>query len=203
MVRSKLTTGLCLAAYLILAAAPAQAHRAGVGRIDGLAIESLSHGQMTVIARNRAAVFALAANTAQTDDSFRRLFNYAKIQRTVCLWGIVPGSVSDEQNPFNGCAHAYLAATRALLNHMRARPGADPAAIALADDVDHQLLVDGTLELCAYSGEPYNTADLIYPEWSAMSAHPPSVLAGGGLLGIVGVGSLLAWRRRSRLSAPG
>jgi hypothetical protein len=183
---------------LVATLLPAQAHRSGPGRTDGLPIDSLSHGQMVVIDNNRAAVFALATRAIEPDEAFRRLFNYAKIQRTVCLWGIVPGSVTDESNPFNGCAHAYLAATRALLAQMRERPNADPAASALADKVDHELLLEGTLGLCIYSGDRYNTADLIYPDWSAIPGHKPSALAAGGLLAVVaGAGSLLASRRRA------
>jgi hypothetical protein len=190
---------LALASMLLIATLlPAQAHRSGPGRTDGLPIDSLSHGQMVVIDNNRAAVFALATRAIEPDEAFRRLFNYAKIQRTVCLWGVVPGSVTDESNPFNGCAHAYLAATRALLTRMRDRPNPDPAASALADKVDHELLLEGTLALCVYSGDPYNTADLIYPNWSAIPGHPPTALACGGLLAVIaGAGSLLAFRRRA------
>jgi hypothetical protein len=182
---------------LIAALLPAQAHRSGPGRTDGLPIDSLSHGQMVVIDNNRAAVFALATRAIESDEAFRRLFNYAKIQRTVCLWGVVPGSVTDESNPFNGCAHAYLAATRALLTQLRDRAAADAAASALADKVDHELLLEGTLALCVYSGDAYNTADLIYPDWSAIPGHPPTVLACGGLVSIIAAASaLLASRRR-------
>lgn len=192
-----------LAAVLLMTIPTAEAHRAGAGRSDGLPIPSLSHGQMAVIDNNRAAVFALAARAAHTDESFRRLFNYAKIQYTVCLWGVVPGSITDEDNPFNACAHAYLAATRTLLDMMRDRPGADPAAVALADKVDQELLRDGTLFLCAYSGTAYNTADVIYPQWSALPGHAAFVLGGGVVAMIAAAGAVLAWRRRGRLSAPG
>jgi hypothetical protein len=65
------------------------------------------------------------------------------------------------------------------------------------------LLLEGTLLLCAYSGDPYNTADVIYPNWSAVPGHRPTALAGGGMLAIVAAGTLLAWRRRARVSAPG
>lgn len=186
------------AALLLTPTLPAQAHRVGTGRTDGLSIPSLSHGQMLVIDNNRAAVFALAVRTAQTDETFRRLFNYAKIQHTVCLWGLVPGSVTDEQNPFNGCAHAYLAATRALLDYMRDRPGAAPAAVALADKVDQELFRDGTLALCTYSGDSYNTADMIYPQWSSLAGDRPHLLTGGGILAIVCVSglSIVLWQRR-------
>lgn len=184
---------------LLACAPPAHAHRSSIGRTDGLSIVSLPHGQMTVIDNNRAAVFALAAKAVPADETLRRLLNYAKIQYTFCLWGLIPGSVTDEANPFNGCAHAYLAATRALLNHLRDRPDADPAGRSLADKIDRELLLEGTLVLCAYSGDPYNTADVIYPQWSAIPGHAPSMLAAGGLLTIVaGAVSLLArpYRRR-------
>jgi hypothetical protein len=194
---------IALAVLLLGAMAPVQAHRTTSGPTDGLSIPSVSHGQMAVIDQNRAAVFALAAKAVATDEPFRRLLNYAKIQHTVCLWGLVPDSIADEQSPFNECAHAYLAATRALLNAMRDRPDSEPAARALADKVDHELLLQGTLLLCAYSGDPYNTADVIYPNWSAVPGHRPTALAGGGMLVIIAAGMLLAWRRRARISAPG
>ncbi|MTW17861.1 hypothetical protein GJ689_16770 [Rhodoplanes serenus] len=186
---------------LLLTAAPAAAHRAGGGRTDGIPIDSLSHGQMLVIEQNRAAILDLAARTARTDETFRRLLNYTKIQHAFCLFGLMPGTLTDEESPFNGCAHAYLAGTRALLNHMRDRPGADPAARALADKVDHALLLEGTLALCVYSGEPYNTADVILPEWSAIPTHRPTAAALGGILVVTAGSTTLLFRPRRRAQA--
>ena len=48
-----------------------------------------------------------------------RLEDYLSLQSFACLWGLVPGSVTDEASPFNECSHAYLAAARALLLHLR------------------------------------------------------------------------------------
>lgn len=180
---------------LLLAALPAQAHRTSTGRTDGIRIESLSHGQMAVIEDNRTAILALA-DRSRSDETLRRLLNYTRLQHAFCLWGLMPGTLADETSPFNGCAHAYLAATRALLNHLRDRPEADEAARALAEKVDHELLLEGTLALCVYSGEPYNTADLVLPEWTAIPGHMPSALALGGVLAVAAGGGLLAVRRR-------
>lgn len=182
---------------LLLAVLPAQAHRASTGRTDGIRIESLSHGQMAVIEQNRAAVLTLA-DRSRSDETLRRLLNYTRLQYAFCLWGVMPGTLADETSPFNGCAHAYLAATRALLNHLRDRPDADAAARTLAEKVDHELLLEGTLELCVYSGEPYNTADLVLPEWTLVPAHAPTALALGGVLAVTTGGGLLAFRPRRR-----
>ena len=43
-----------------------------------------------------------------------RLEDYLSLQSFACLWGMVPGSITDEDSPFNECAHAYLAAGYAL-----------------------------------------------------------------------------------------
>ncbi|MDC7785872.1 hypothetical protein PQJ75_14705 [Rhodoplanes sp. TEM] len=185
------------ALLLILAAPPALAHSSGARRTDGLRIEPLSHGQMAAIDTHRAAVLALAER-GPSDETGRRLLNYEKLQFLVCLWGVMPGTLDDETSPFNGCAHAYLAATRALLAHLRGRPDATPDVIALAETVDRALLLDGTLAMCVYSGEPYNTADLILPEWSLVPAHPPTLLALGGGLAAMAGGGLLASRLRRR-----
>ena len=57
----------------------------------------------------------LASRAVDTSEPFRRVLNYAEIQYSYCLWGRMPGSVTDEESPFNECAHAYLAATKAVL----------------------------------------------------------------------------------------
>lgn len=189
-------------ALAMLTTAPADAHRAATSRTDGIRIEPLSHGQMAVIDANRAAVLALAER-ARGDETHRRLLNYGKLQFAFCLWGVMPGTLDDETSPFNGCAHAYLAATRTLLTHMRERPDADPAVAALAAKVDHELLLEGTLALCLYSGEPYNTADLVLPEWTAVPNHPPTVLAAAGAFGVMAGGGYLATRRRRAHAAAG
>src|ERR1700712_315485 len=112
-------------AVLLLAMAfPACAHRIGTsGPTSGISIPSLTHGQMSVIADYRGRILDLASRQLDTDLTFRRLMNYGNIQYTYCLWGLVPGSLRDEDSPFNECSHAYLSAAQALLVYMRTMSG--------------------------------------------------------------------------------
>src|SRR5689334_2002682 len=116
-----------LSALLTLGlAAPAWVHREAAGRqspANAIVIPNLSHGQMAVIAAHRGEILDLAARQIPTDPTMRRLEGYINLQYFECMWGLVPGSVEDENSPFNECSHAYLAATRALLVHLRAMPG--------------------------------------------------------------------------------
>lgn len=70
----------------------------------------------------RSGIIDLASRAVDTNEPFRRMLNYAEIQYSYCLWGRMPGSVTDEESPFNECAHAYLAATKAVLLSMREMP---------------------------------------------------------------------------------
>jgi hypothetical protein len=175
-------SGFCRAALaaLLLAAtvgtASAHGYSGGAAAANAIAIPSLSHGEMAVIADHRAAILALAGRQMQTDETFRRLLNYANIERMVCAWGLMPGSLGDETSPFNECAHAYLAATKALLLHMETMPGESDAATALATKVDADALARGAaLDLCRYSDEPFNTSALVYPQLGAIFRHLPSL----------------------------
>jgi hypothetical protein len=170
-------------AIVFLAAAPvAEAHRKSIGPTGGISIESIPHGQMAVIARHRGAIFALADAQVKPDEKLWRLRNYAEIQFTACLWGLAPSALTDEESPFNECSHAYLAATMALLSHMASRDGARAETKALAAAVERDLLLDGTGALCQWSGEPYNTADVVWPELSAIPRHAPTALAAAGMM---------------------
>lgn len=163
---------------------------------------------MAVIDRYRSEILDLAARQAHTDEAFRRLMNYGAIQYTYCLWGLVPGSLRDEESPFNECSHAYLSAAQALLLYMRAMPSNGPAfqadVEALVSRIDADMVRSGaSLVLCRFSGEAFNTASLIRPIWSDVPSHPPSLVAfgvvamglGAGVLGLAGGG------RRIRPSA--
>ena len=48
---------------------------------------------MAVIARFQGEIEHLADRQMPTDPTFRGLLNYARIQRTYCLWGLAPGGV--------------------------------------------------------------------------------------------------------------
>jgi len=201
--RALLMAGLVPAILFLAMLSPVEAHRKSVGATSGLSIESIPHGQMTVIARHRAAIFALADSWVKPDEKLRRLRNYAEIQFTACLWGLAPASLTDEESPFNDCSHAYLAATMALLSHMTSRDGAGAEAKSLAATVERDLLLDGTGALCQWSGEPYNTADVVWPELSAIPRHAPSGLAAAGLLAAVFGGMWGVARLLRRFSSAG
>ena len=105
--------------------------------------------------------------------------DYLNLQSFACLWGIVPGSDHGRGQPFNECAHAYLAAGRALLLQLAHEPGADHKAIdALISKIEVEMLADGaSMNLCRYSDEPFNTNEVIWPHWGMIPFHPPT--AGG------------------------
>jgi hypothetical protein len=114
-----------IAALVMLASSPGEAHR--ISTRDGpppagVSIPSLTHGQMAVIRDNLPAIRALASARLGFDLTTWRLEDYLNLQSFACLWGIVPGSVTDEESPFNECAHAYLAAGRELLCSSTASP---------------------------------------------------------------------------------
>lgn len=193
--------GLALILFLSLSPAPAEAHhRSTTAGGSGLAIPNLTHGQMAVIADNAAAILDLAGRQVRTDPVFRRLQNFAALQRTYCLWGLVPGSLADEDSPFNECTHAYLAALRALLLHMRQMPGETSAVDALVGKIEMEMLRrEASLALCRYSGEDFNTADLVIPRWDDVLLHPPSLLAFAGMLLVLagGISTLVKPPRQS------
>ncbi|HVW56566.1 MAG TPA: hypothetical protein VHC00_12855 [Rhizobiaceae bacterium] len=177
----------------------ADAHSsAPVGPTSGISIPSLDHGQMAVIARYRHRIVALAGRQIRTDETLRRLLNYANIQFTYCLWGLVPGSVGDEGSPFNECSHAYLAAIHALLVHLQRMDHNGEEIGRLVSDIDADMVRNRTsFVLCRYSGEAFNTASFIAPNAADMFSYPP-ILAGFGITTIVVAGSLFGSKRLLR-----
>ncbi|WP_158812951.1 hypothetical protein [Methylocapsa sp. S129] len=165
--------------------APAWAHHEGSAQAaptDGISIPSLSHGQMAVIADNRAAILDLAAQQTPTDPVMRRLESFVNLQYFACMWGLAPGSLDDENSPFNECSHAYLAATRALLVHLQDMTGDRTAVRALVAKIELEMLSNGaSLVLCRYSDEPFNIAEVISPHWRDIPSHPPSLMTFAGL----------------------
>jgi hypothetical protein len=180
---------------------PAWAHREATGRsapADSISIPNLSHGQMAVIADNRAAILDLAARQIPTDPTMRRLEAFINLQFFDCMWGMVPGSVEDESSPFNECSHAYLAATRALLMHLQTMPGDRAPVRALIAKIERQMLDNNaSLVMCRYSDEPFNTAERIGPHWREIPFHLPSLTTFAGLAlvaaGCTGIG--VRWAR--------
>ncbi|MGX8008420.1 hypothetical protein ACVDG8_005070 [Mesorhizobium sp. ORM8.1] len=162
-----------------LAIAPAQAHSgSSAPPPPGIQIPSLTHGQMAVIARYRSDILALAQRQTVTDPTFRRLYNHGNLQFTYCLWGLMPGSLADEQSPFNECSHAYLATAKALLTYMATMPAAAHDAKALISDIDADMVRGGaSWILCQFSGESFSTGGVVEPRWRDMVFHMPSLAA--------------------------
>lgn len=166
---------------LIVAGWPASvaAHGGGSsGSQAGIPIPSLTHGEMAVIAPYYGRIISLAESISDTDETFRRLLNFAQIQRAYCLWGRMPGSVSDEESPFNECSHAYLAAAKAVLLQMRVMKVEKEPVDDLVSDIDAALVRNNlSLILCKFSGENFNTADLIRPKLADIALHAKSLAA--------------------------
>jgi hypothetical protein len=181
---------------------PSQAHRIamhGGPPPDGIPVPSLTHGQMVVISDNLSAIRELARARIGFDMTTWRLEDYLNLQSFACLWGLVPGGITDEGSPFNECAHAYLAAGRALLLQLRDAPGADRNAVdALISKIEVEMLANSaSLTLCRYSDEPFNTNEIIYPRWSEVPLHPPTAAFAALVLVVIGGATWGAWPRRS------
>jgi hypothetical protein len=160
--------------------------RSSTGPVSGIPIPNLSHGEMAVLSPYRSDIMGVADKVKQTDPSFRRLKNYAAIQYSYCFWGAAPGTITDEASPFNECAHAYLAASKALLLHMRAMPDAAPAIAELVSQIDTDMIRTGAAFIgCQYSGGSFNTAGLVTPHWENVPAHVPTMAATGAILMIL------------------
>lgn len=190
-----LAAGIILAAVLIsLVATRAEAHGSrAAGPAKGIAIASLTHGQMAVMALYRGAITALAEQQSQTDPTFRRLLNHGNLQYTYCLWGLMPGSLSDERSPFNECSHAYLATTKTLLDYMKGMPATRGPAEELISRIDADMVRGGaSWVLCQYSGEAFSTGELVEPRWQDILAHLPTLFTLlGAALAVVATGGLL------------
>lgn len=173
---TKILAVAVLAAAFFISGAYAHSSRSGP-LPPGIPIPALTHGQMKVVARYRQAILDLAVKEEVTDPTFRRLYNYGNIQATYCLWGVMPGSITDEKSPFNECAHAYLAATKSLLDYMVGMPKGASEATALVLQINDEMIREGAAwELCEFSAEPFSTGGFITPIWSDILFHWPSLL---------------------------
>jgi hypothetical protein len=192
----------CVLASILPAEAHYQEHTA-IAAAGGIQIPSLSHGQMAVIAGYRSAILDLAARQHRPDPVLRRLTNFARIQYTYCLWGIMPGSLSDDDSPFNECMHAALAATQALLLHIQSTADNEDTTQALTSEIETDMLRNhASLTLCRYSGESFNTAAVISPRWSEIFFHAPTLAACVGLI-LIMLGPSAFLLRLSAARAPG
>ena len=192
-----LIAALCMLAATSLSHAHRISTRSGPPP-EGISIPSLTHGQMVVIRDNLPAIKALASARLGFDLTTWRLEDYLNLQSFACLWGIVPGSVTDEDSPFNECAHAYLAAGRALLLQLSRDRSADHKSIdALISKIEVEMLADGaSMNLCRYSDEPFNTNEIIWPHWGMVPFHAPTAMMAVAAFAALGV-VLWAWPRRS------
>ena len=192
-----------VAALFMFGASPGEAHRISTRngpQPKGVSIPSLTHGQMAVISDNLTAIRALASARIGFDMTTWRLEDYLNLQSFACLWGVAPGSVRDEDSPFNECAHAYLAAGRALLLQLREAPGVDHNAVeALIGKIETEMLAhDASLTLCRYSDEPFNTNEVIWPHWSQVPFHPPTLVALGAVFAVLAFPVIWAGRRNEK-----
>ncbi|MBY5314688.1 hypothetical protein GR210_13905 [Rhizobium leguminosarum] len=195
-------TAFSAAAFFCVVDGSAFAHSRGDGGSHaGLDIPQISHGEMAVMSDYRGRIIDLASHVVETNEPFRRVLNYAEIQYSYCLWGRMPGSVTDEESPFNECAHAYLAATKAVLLSMREMPREAAAAGEIISAVDADMVRRGlALITCRFSGEAFNTADIVKPRWSGIPFHAASMASLTGLASLFGFG-VFALRRFSRPKA--
>ena len=199
---TRLMAALVLA-FAALAASPSHAHRIATRSgppPTGVSIPSLTHGQMAVISANLSTIRALASSRVGFDMTTWRLEDYLNLQSFACLWGIVPRSIADEDSPFNECAHAYLAAGRALLLQLRATPGVDQGAVeALIRKIEAEMLAhDASLMLCRYSDEPFNTNAVIWPHWSEIPFHAPTLAALGAVFALIAGPAIWLARREGQ-----
>jgi hypothetical protein len=199
---------LALATSIVLlpfAAADAAAHpRTAGAQHTGIAVPEISHGEMIMMSEYRDRIIDLASTATDTNERFRRVLNYAQIQYAYCFWGKMPGGVTDEASPFNECSHAYLAATKAALLQMREMPREAAAAGEIVSSIDAGMVLRGlALITCEFSGEAFNTADVVRPRWSDVPTHAASMAsltALGALLGFGLVGLRWVIRRAAPLS---
>ena len=193
--------------FLICAAlAPVEAHQMRprlAGAPVGVTIPAISHGATPILASYRAEIMKLAERRATTDPTLRRLQGFVSLQYFACWRGLVPGSLTDEDSPFNACAHAYVAGARALLDHMAAISGDQDDAKALQARIADDLARDpGAGAICSNSGETFDSGDVVWPDWSLALTHRPTLLTFSSLAAFsAGTVILLASRRR-RIGGP-
>jgi hypothetical protein len=172
-------------------------HQQSSDGIRGVAIPAISHGEMPVVARYRSQILDLAARQSVTDPTLRRLAGFVSLQYFSCFWGLIPGSLSDENSPFNECSHAYLAGVRALLVHMTNMPGNQLAAKALEARIDADIASDPTASaMCSNSGQTFDSAEVIGPDWQLAPRHAPTVLTLVAFVAMIAVGLSVARHHR-------
>lgn len=189
----------------LLAGASAIAHERHAAPRDtsGVPIPSLSHGEMAVLENYRGTIFDLADSVRDPDGDFRTLLRYSSLEHSYCFWGLAPGTIADEQSPFNECAHAYLAAIKALLLRMRDMPSVRDRAGVLISEIDAEMALKGAAFIgCQYSGESFNSAEFVTPHWENLPGHPPSLYTLGGFLLLLASPAIVRLYAARRVSRP-
>lgn len=196
----KLALALVCLTCAVTAPSPASAHSwRPPGDTSGTDIPNITHGEMTVITRYQREILRLAESVPQPDDGFRTLLRYAGLQYSNCFWGLMPGSISDEESPFNECSHAYLAASKELLMRMRTIEPVAAEAQTLVSKIDAEVTLTGAALIgCVYSGENFNTAEVIRPDWPGIFTHLPSLASTIAAIGILPMAAFVLSQVRRR-----
>ncbi|HET6388089.1 hypothetical protein [Hyphomicrobium sp.] len=183
---------LCLAVMVM--SAPVHAHRAqDAVNTSGLTIPNLAHDELRAVYRHKAAILDLASRQIRPDLTTRTLHNFVNLQFSYCLWGLVPGSLTDEASPFNGCSHAYLSASKALLEHLRAAADDPSQAVELANRIQSDLARERIGEICANGAARLNTAEITLPKLAGFDFNP--LLTAVSLMAFFTLGGLLVGAR--------
>lgn len=179
----QLLAGLLFVALWIAAPTAALAHHPSSGaNAVGLEISAISHSEMEFVSPYHSDIIALAERQPNTDERLRRLLNYSQIQYAYCLWGLVPGSISNEDSSFNACSHAYLAASWSLLQHLETMPAAKMSAQAILRGIDAERVANPLLVMCENSAEIFHTDDFVVPiKPGAAGSWLAAVAVAGGL----------------------
>ena len=178
---------------------PAEAHhpRTSADKTSGISIPNLAHGQLNIISRYQSQILSLANRQVRPSVEAHTLHNYVNLQLAYCLWGFMPGSIADEASPFNECSHAYLAASKVLLQQLQQADETRARANELIDQINFAMLEDVTaLEICSNSFEPFNTAQIIMPMWGGTTFNPLGVVLGFFVFGASAAGLAMARGRR-------
>lgn len=186
---------LVLLGSIFASSISAEAHgaRRSTDKTSGISIPNLTHGQLHIVSRYQSAILRLADLQVRPSLEARTLQNFVNLQFAYCLWGLIPGSISDEASPFNECSHAHLAATKALLALLQQNEDTRARADALSDKINFAMLDDPiALEICGNSFEPFNTAQIVMPAWSDVSFNPLGILLGFFIFGASAAGYTIA-----------
>ena len=204
---------LSVLALMLTVCAPTLAHHqvSRTGQINGVEIPAITHGEMLVVARHRSEILDLANRQARSDQIFRQLMSFVGLQYFACFWGLVPGSLIDDDSPFNECSHAYLAGTRALLTHLTQMDGKQSAAIALLARIDTEVLRDPTASAVCSNSVNFESGTVVWPDWGLAWSHLPTLLSllsliasfAAGLVGAVLLSLRSGKRSRGSQMIPG